>query len=398
MIFLGNSTNGYGGCIDSVFFDGLSLPLEGGNAHFTIISVTTPDDAGAGSSLIPGCTIDFCQNNGTRGPSDDVCTCPSGFTGSRCETDIDACISNPCPAAAIRCEDLPTGHRCIFAPPSIEDDSVVDDLVNIYLLIALAVVILIVLLIVSVRRYTAYKVRKYRLNAEEAIDGDGAVIYARDTVHDLDGRGNVMDYHGEGGGEGDLDSVHIAYDELLHEKYGPNGAAAGSLSPVMAEQLHPAMPGYELQPALEVGGEDTISQLSEHDKETDLYLSLCDRLVELRPDLLQQLIPDELHEYDLEGDELDVRPLGLQVPVMEHDDDDSEESEESDAELDLTEQRATALKLGHKPPRGQPAFEAMPGKGQLSTLHDFLMNGSQEDVHMKRNLNPDNGDQGPVYL
>lgn len=60
-----------------------------------------------------------CLNNGTC--VDKVggyrCNCPPGFTGERCEGDINECLSNPCSSAnSFDCIQLPNDYQCICKP------------------------------------------------------------------------------------------------------------------------------------------------------------------------------------------------------------------------------------------------------------------------------------------
>ena len=60
-----------------------------------------------------------CLNNGTC--VDRVgghrCNCPPGFTGERCEGDINECLSSPCsPANSLDCIQLPNDYQCVCKP------------------------------------------------------------------------------------------------------------------------------------------------------------------------------------------------------------------------------------------------------------------------------------------
>ena len=58
------------------------------------------------------CTSQPCTNGGTCTdlPNGFTCACVSGFSGWRCQTDINECSSNPCLTGI--CVDLVNGYSC----------------------------------------------------------------------------------------------------------------------------------------------------------------------------------------------------------------------------------------------------------------------------------------------
>ncbi|KAM6903098.1 versican core protein [Xenentodon cancila] len=66
--------------------------------------------------LLP-CSALYCQNGGScyLKAGKDVCICPPGYAGRRCETDVDECHSNPCLNGAT-CLDGVSSFTCLCLP------------------------------------------------------------------------------------------------------------------------------------------------------------------------------------------------------------------------------------------------------------------------------------------
>ena len=53
-----------------------------------------------------------CENNGTANAECNGCVCVQGYTDTNCSTEIDFCLSSPCPINAV-CHTSPLGHTCV---------------------------------------------------------------------------------------------------------------------------------------------------------------------------------------------------------------------------------------------------------------------------------------------
>ncbi|XP_019630400.1 PREDICTED: mucin-like protein [Branchiostoma belcheri] len=99
---------------------------------FVSIEFTVSDDMGASSISVPDVTVCACQNGGicdfdgvtdrVEGFALAICICPTGFSGTTCQTDIDACEGNPC-FQGVKCIDQPAplspgqpGYTCGTCP------------------------------------------------------------------------------------------------------------------------------------------------------------------------------------------------------------------------------------------------------------------------------------------
>eukprot|EP00117_Sycon_ciliatum_P002784 scpid268/ scgid7863/ Protocadherin Fat 1; Cadherin family member 7; Cadherin-related tumor suppressor homolog; Protein fat homolog; Protocadherin Fat 1, nuclear form len=227
-IFVSDQHAGYDGCLTDLRWDGLEIPLIAKrNLHFSVLSNTV----GSGSSLTNGgCEIEQCQNNGTltaltRNGVRAICSCLSGFSGERCEQDVDECSSGPCPAAAVLCQDLVNGYRCVYGNAPLQGNESASDSVSIVLISLLVIVVVISFTAMLLRHYSARKIRRlqHKSMVDHVITNYTATttvgLPSQDVVRHQDTRGgaagNVMQYGEEGGGQLDIASVHIDYEQLF---------------------------------------------------------------------------------------------------------------------------------------------------------------------------------------
>uniref|UniRef100_A0A3Q2U923 von Willebrand factor D and EGF domains n=1 Tax=Fundulus heteroclitus TaxID=8078 RepID=A0A3Q2U923_FUNHE len=87
--------------------------------HFTVTDACSAETAASVQVSVQSCG---CLNaascitnvNFPVGRGEYICVCPDGFTGQRCEVDIDDCKPNPCRLG--RCIDAPNSFSCICPP------------------------------------------------------------------------------------------------------------------------------------------------------------------------------------------------------------------------------------------------------------------------------------------
>ena len=67
------------------------------------------------SEFVSGSNCDLCsypcENNGTANAECDSCVCLQGYTDTNCSTEIDFCLTSPCPQNAV-CHTSTLGHSC----------------------------------------------------------------------------------------------------------------------------------------------------------------------------------------------------------------------------------------------------------------------------------------------
>ena len=75
------------------------------------------------NTVINPCDSSPCANNSSCipvGPFDNTCECTAGYTGPRCEVNIDDCQSAVCPNNSM-CVDGVNDYKCICDPDFMQD-------------------------------------------------------------------------------------------------------------------------------------------------------------------------------------------------------------------------------------------------------------------------------------
>ncbi|XP_022085321.1 protein crumbs-like isoform X2 [Acanthaster planci] len=113
--------NHFKGCLDEVRVGGILLPFYSRDTinstseeqfEATIVNVATPCMSEPGV-----CDSHFCSNSGTCLDvwNDAECQCAPGFTGDRCQIDINECMANPCVMGST-CRDEINNYTCLCLP------------------------------------------------------------------------------------------------------------------------------------------------------------------------------------------------------------------------------------------------------------------------------------------
>ncbi|CAD5234633.1 unnamed protein product [Bursaphelenchus xylophilus] len=105
--------NGLVGCIGRIGLDGFDLPKTPQGLRMYNARI------GCDAQLMGPCLNAPCLNQGQCFPKKDSnsysCICPQRYTGVKCEIDLNACASNPCPKG-IKCHNLYNDFHCSCPP------------------------------------------------------------------------------------------------------------------------------------------------------------------------------------------------------------------------------------------------------------------------------------------
>ena len=126
--------SGFVGCMDHLFLNGVRAPINQASTSLSISSAVTLKtvfnvELGNCNLVLTApfptdndqdCSISGCENNGKCEVSGkiNVCVCPSGWIGDRCDVDVDECSieemssKKSCHSLA-KCVNLPGTYRCL---------------------------------------------------------------------------------------------------------------------------------------------------------------------------------------------------------------------------------------------------------------------------------------------
>ncbi|CAH6787250.1 Fat1 [Phodopus roborovskii] len=122
-------TNGFRGCMDSIYLNGQELPLTSKPRSYAHIEEWVDLSHGCLLTATEDCSSNPCQNGGVCNPSPTggyYCKCSALYIGIYCEVSINPCSSNPClyggtcmvdnGGFVCQCRGLYTGQRCQLSP------------------------------------------------------------------------------------------------------------------------------------------------------------------------------------------------------------------------------------------------------------------------------------------
>lgn len=107
----------YTGCLGEVRIGGVYLPFSGRledeapqTSQFIRVGGTAEPQLGCSGSRV--CVPEPCLNNGSCTDLFNLfsCTCVPGWTGERCQENVDECVLHPCVLGV--CRDLPGDYEC----------------------------------------------------------------------------------------------------------------------------------------------------------------------------------------------------------------------------------------------------------------------------------------------
>ncbi|XP_073463897.1 protocadherin Fat 1 isoform X4 [Aquarana catesbeiana] len=122
-------SNGFRGCIDSVYLNGQDLPLHSKVKNSALIEESVDITQGCSLTTADACAGNPCHNGGVCSPLSNggyYCKCTSSYVGTHCEISVNPCATNPClyggTCIAVKddfichCRGDYTGQRCQLGP------------------------------------------------------------------------------------------------------------------------------------------------------------------------------------------------------------------------------------------------------------------------------------------